>query len=446
MLNRVSFPKSFWIPVLALNLIPGLAGGAEAQQAPAQARIIARDLNVGDLGSIFRNFRVIKEGNDPESRVALSGMIFTECLDKGLEISNTGTNSSLKQGNVVGFRFTDRGGVQACVEQKKNKSCAEEACTSLRTLPGASMDLSGFGDIEVKLGRHDSDDDVNPFKFESLPKTVTHKTRATIKAERDKAAEEKLNRQVEQLRKQVTHCRKDVDQISVARLANDMLLSLNKIDERRHERNESELLTAQFNVMGREFDKLKVNDPRFEEMIEELKAFAEENPKLAPQVKQLFWNAAARAVGPKNASPAAFDFAQRMIDEAKGLSNLQDADLEQLQNDERNIKLGRMKATLDSGNYDPNSFSQEYMTFMQELYTTQSMCQTGQGPVSDSCRSVAVTRQKAEQLPQVAQQVQRQRYEMYMRSQQLAAQFGGGQGQMPGVGPASGGSSPFLRW
>src|SRR5690242_2028357 len=83
-------------PIRLMAAAPEKAG-SESSDASSN-----KQLSLSELTGMAFNFQVSKEGNDPNARAVVYGMMFSDCAGD-ISIQNTSMDSSIKKDGIVGF-------------------------------------------------------------------------------------------------------------------------------------------------------------------------------------------------------------------------------------------------------------------------------------------------------------------------------------------------------
>ena len=423
--------KIIYAAIAVLSLSPAAAFGAEP----------VTDLSAAEFAGNVASFKVAKTGSDPNSQVAMFGMVLTSCFNK-LTLSNSNLDPSVKESGYVGFRISDpTGEARKCFKeaQEKKISCANSDCTRLSQVPAARIDLAGFGDARVRIMRYDTTTDPAENKWDVIPglESELHKSAATLQAEQKAAAEERRQAKIDQLRGQLG-CRKSLDDIANARTARDLLLSMKVLSPEEGEKINKQLARAEFDLLARAFKKVKNNDEdALQQAIEDLKAFEADHPEVSESVAVLLYEKAREIATSSKADAASFDKASRLIGEAQSLANLDATAQSKLDGYQRDIQLGKMQKMAQGGTFDAPA----YQSLVYSVQNDLRACTTSaQMMGTESCQNSVRAYQTVSQIPNQVKHAQYEQYMFYARMQQTFAAMGQG-GAMSGMGQNAGG--PF---
>lgn len=460
-LRNKKIMNKFWIPVMALNLLPWAALAAEDVAAQASE---PHEMSLTEVTRTFRNFEAVKEGTDPNSQAVLFGMVFDACKDR-FDFSNTQLDYTIKARDnagsaKIGFRITDLGGGIECMTRKSKDSCSRaNPCTRLSEIQGTRLDLAAAPDAQIMILHTDVNADRSRLVWEDFENPISHLSGTTLRARQEAQVRRERDERIQKLQRQLSVCRKSVDDLSLARDARDQLSALGAIDEEQFDKVTGELDRAEYLALSRKFTALRANDvDGREELVERLKAFEAEHPDYADSIAILFTDKAKAIVKNGNASPESLDSAGALIGEAQSLSGLSENNSGRLENYQREIKVGKLQgeaqrlATLaasgDQMTYwsSAQSFAQSYGSVQTELNASYSASCSGATMASENCRSVLQSVAGIQKIQPLMQKSYTEQVQFYMNLQQQMASMMGGM-QMPGTSPvaASTQSSGFMR-
>lgn len=458
----------FLLPALVMQFAPAnaLAGGELPAPRPVYSDGI-RDLTADEAKSLF-DMQVGTRGNLQRSEVSvkLLGRVYDACKDR-FEFSNTGTGatSRLKSHGFVGFRVRDLGGGKACMERFKGVECSEKVvkdgqefgnpCTVLSDIPGASIDLSNEGDVNVGMYAAKSGaDQANPWT--DIADGYKHKSRATVRAEAEKARADAREGEVTRLERQLTSCRGNLDQLAKARRALDQLARLDAIDEDKFVRMDNALVKRKYELLTRKFAACAATDEEcIDSAAEELEAFVSEHDKYANQVATLMSQMAQKVAFGKKQTGEGFDRALALIERAKGLEGLSADNRETLETYPDQIAISKLKWEAKKGDVDPYSFGNDWQTMYNSAAIEMQSCSSSMEAMkSISCRAARSNLAAIQQLPAVAQRgwydqyaIQARMQQQQLIMQQQMASFGAGSmfGSAFNGATIGGGGSGFLK-
>ena len=177
--------------------------------------------------------------------------------------------------------------------------------------------------------------------------------------------------------------------------------------------------------------KAKADD--VDDIVSELKAFAEDHPEAADKVATILHQKAGlivKAGQTHNGEGAteAYDHADTLVAQAKDISGISDKVSSSLDSDRLGIRVGRYQAMARSPNVDSYEFWNGYSSMMWDLKSQVSDCYGG--GYSAGCNGTMQAFGSAMKIPQMAKQsaYERQMFQMQMQ-QQMSSAFGQWGGQ-----------------
>ncbi|MCM2323174.1 MAG: hypothetical protein NDJ90_07905 [Oligoflexia bacterium] len=435
MSNKKNSRKLWLIAIVALNLVPVAAWG----QATTGK---SRDLSAAELKEAINDFKIVREGSDPDSVLALEGTFFADC---GISIRKVSDGAK----RHLGYRFTVTDQSLECMRRhnEANDECTvdekgQPKCVRLSERADLKTDLSSEGDVTFKLLRIDTRKDPKE-QWEELPviarkggeKVTSHKSAGSFRAERLKDQEDAKATHVQALLKQAEKCRGSRQALDVASGALELLID--DISSEKYEKLASEIARDRKKTEAKDFDKLlrrfsslkPDQQGEMQEIIAEFSVHTEDNKKNSKKVAEVYVGMAKKMMSAPKAGEEAFNDAAWLISEAQQLSELSEADQTSLRTYQRDIKANRFIKQARSSNTDA-SFMEEYSEYMEEAREEVTELCSGfmDSPEITECNSAMRTYQSVQQVPSMFQQSQ---YERYMFQMQLQQRMWAGQQQSP---------------
>lgn len=307
-------------------LTPPTAQATPAPQppAPAPAPGAPSDLSYEDAKRLLPSFEVGKEGSDPSSQARLFGVAPQSCFNLGILVSNTDNDPGLSgAAGKFGFRINVTAAAKACLEAQIGQplSCGIAGnCIRLSELPQATLSLAGKPDGEIVILHENPSGDRVRMIADSINPAIKFESAATSAARQAALVRAARENDIKAYRWQIQNCRKDDDQLVVARTALQGLLSLGEIHGSELESITKALDKAALDVLLKQAVHGKLEDSF--ELREKLQAWATNHPEDAEKIAKAYFDLAQRYAtadqDPENPG-AGIDMAQEIIAEAKTL-------------------------------------------------------------------------------------------------------------------------------
>jgi hypothetical protein len=345
----------------------------------------------------------------PNHKAVLMGLIYNECKDS-FQITNDERKHDLC-GGAPTFRVFDKG-LKACMDQQKalHPVCNDDFCSDISELPGASINLAGFEDSGVAFNYHLAGKNKdNSNQCESLG--LNHETAATIeKRERDRQIHDQLA--------VLAECHTS-DEITAARQANEMLVTLGYYGKSTMARNEKLLDQKELKLL--QFRASHASQDDLDQLATDMTAYAGAHSDKCNALVDSYQLVAKKYVGNPMANRqrrpsrnsdddsvqtdplAGYVSAINMMDDALNINCFKDnakmADMRE------NLDLNRVEQEFEMTGGNSMEAQADYRSLTENLYYNASDACSGwmidQAAVSQ-CQDSMQSLQKAQQIPGVA--------------------------------------------
>jgi hypothetical protein len=418
-------------------------------------------LKSNQLKEIFASFQVEKSGIDPNSKVTLYGKVFQECLDKsGTDnfkiVLHKNEKDALSCKNTVGFEVIDKDHtVLKCVRElrKNNKriSCEDRAhpCKRLSELENATLKLDeSVESSDIKLFYADANDDFNSQKCEDIAgKKLSHKGKKALEKAKQDEVDAEQRRLVKLYQKQIRTCTGSYEALETARFANDTLLAMGKIKDSDAEINKKTFEKAEEKLKQKEKDEFfadaKKDSRDVEDVLEDLRQWADENPEDTDRVVAVMKDIALRVRAKADALPEDWAKSMKILTEALKLAGEEDkkehvsaTSKATLEKELGKMKIERLKAMAEFGFFhNPYHLAEELSDEVQLLEKKYAKSCVGRRVNTEYCKGLQNTYREIEQLPNKAWEAESQQNQLFNQN--------GMQNGFSGMGGFGGGYGGF---
>jgi len=429
-------------PEVKKELAPAVAA-APVEEKPAVSPSVGTynpDLTAAELNSTFVDFGARMTGSEPNTQVKLYGLMFNDCK-KYFQFWSSEEDPEFKiqdekGATCYGFRISDpTGNGRRCqmAHKERKDSCAEIGCTGLSKLETlTSMDLSKVKTSVIGLIGENPNSELNPKSCEPIVggKFFVHKGREIMDLELAQIKEAEKQQKIETLQMNLASCRGSESELKIAKRAKKELSKMGALLGSDLEAIDRELAMSELIIYAKKID--RAGPDELEELREKLGTWAADNPDHANKAAMIFHKIALKYVSSKNAGPEAFDQAASVIEEAQALDGLSDDTAKKLANYQTDIAYGKVESVARMGMNGNFMFEAYYRDLMTKLNRDVYSAKTMEGRMS-----ALMALKKARQLPQKAQMVDQQNYQMEMSLQRdlYQATYGMQQNMMGQQGP-----------
>jgi len=387
-------------------------------------------LNYADLNASVKNLQVEAQGN----QVRLFGKVFSDCADKlGIQ-----TQSAAPRG-ILALEVIDKGGFKACQAGHGSASCTASpgqanTCISLSSLDSSRITVPNQ-DIQIKIHSVNADADRDSEVYEDLGRSIAFRSSATVLAEARAAQEQRRAAAIEGYRAQVRSCRRNSEELTLARgalswLASNNIESQAQVSRIRKELDKKELDLLKARVRRATSDELS-------EIEESVVAVAEANCDVSDAAALTMREIALRYVNARDAGLDGYDRARETLNRTAELGCLSEANQERVASYLRDLEVGRCNKIAESGLSNNFLLGPCVANLMNNLQNQTMRSCNGSNASLEGCSQAMTAMRSAQQIPQRAQQVEQQRAQLMQQIQQTLAGPASAPGMLPNSTPVA---------
>jgi hypothetical protein len=420
---------------IALQLAPLGVHATTEEAVPAPTSGGNRTLlSLERVTGAVRNFSAERTGT--ENQVRLYGRIFQDCASH-LEIR---LQSPAPTG-VLGVEIIDKGEFVACQQRHSSETCTSlsgrsNTCVSLSALPGATIPV-GDRDVVVQLHSHNADSDRDSDVLEDFPTRLTFESSRT---RRQRAAAEQARIRTEriaQARGQVNSCRRNAEELSIARGALSFLRGIGAEDEAGIARLEKQLDRRELDLLKAQVRRASLDD--LSEIEESVVAIAERNCDVNDAAALTMREIALRYINHREAGLEGYDRARETLERTAELSCLSEANQARVQSYLTDLDVGRCQKISEAGITNNFLLGPCVANLTMNLQQRALQACSGSNASLESCSQAMAAVRSGQQITQRAHQVEQQRAQIMQQMQQTLAGI-----QAPGMLPNSTPANPGL--
>ncbi|MCC7440163.1 MAG: hypothetical protein IT285_00930 [Bdellovibrionales bacterium] len=426
--------------VVLMNLIPTVASGEVTHPSPPTPEHVA--ISYDELNQVVREFSA---SGDAAGRTArLFGRVPEACW-RHFTVRTTRAASGQPGWEV--FDHGNRG--RECAATQRTRECNNieghaDRCLSLsEVVPTLTVPADASGELCLVTRSVNTNMDANDPRRRTetcrgFTPSIRFRSLADVETERARARDEGHDRLIARYRRDVRECRRDFEDLPIARRALRGLLSEGEIEEPAFRRMNEELDRQYLRLLQVRAQRGEVDE--LDEVREQALAFAEshsENSRYALAAAHIMRTVAMRYVRQREVTEDSFADARATLEDALELSGLDEANRGRVQGYVQDLEIAETAFHCNGG--DAFSCAPAYNSMMQGLNERAWNACNGWNPDWNACYTAGTALRSA---PAQIQQVITQRQQMQQRV--FGAISGGGGSASPFGTPGGTPGNPFL--